>query len=71
MPVAKQKRSVATQPVPYAAPAPPPPPQAAPFLRGPAVPVVAPIGVWGASAAGRVYWRGALVVQMRTLGGSR
>jgi len=36
-----------------------------------AVPVVAPVGVWGASAAFPVYWRGALVVQMQTLGGSR
>jgi len=71
VPAAKRDQSAATQPVPYAAPAPPPPPQAAPSLRGPAVPVVAPVGVLGASAAGPVHWRGPLVIQMQTLNGKR
>jgi len=71
VPAAQRKQSSATQPVPYAAPAPPLSPQAAPSLLGPAVPVVTPVGVWRASAAGPVYRQGPLVVQMLTLGGGR
>jgi len=67
VPATTLEQPVVTQPVPSPAPAPCPALQAAPAVRGPAVPVVAPVGGGAASAVVPAHWRGPLVVQVQDL----
>ena len=65
VPATTLEQPVVTQPVPSPAPAPRPALQAAPALRGPSVPVVAPVGGGAASAVVPAHWRGPLVMQVQ------
>jgi len=67
VPATALEQPVVTQPVPAPAPAPRTALQAAPALRGPSVPVVAPFGGGAASAVVPALWRGPLVMQVQDL----
>jgi len=67
VPATTLEQPVVTQPVPSPEPAPRPALQAAPALRGPSVPVVAPVGGGAASAVVPAHWRGQLVMQVQDL----
>jgi len=67
VPATTLEQPVVTRPVPSRAPAPRPALQAAPALRGPSVPVVAPVAGGAASAVVPAHWRGPLVMQVQDL----
>jgi len=67
VPATTLEQPFVTQPVPSTAPAPRPALQAAPALRGPSVPVVAPVVGGAASAVLPAHWRGPLVMQVQDL----
>jgi len=67
VPATTLEQPVVTQPVPSPEPAPRPALQAAPALRGPSVPVVAPVGGGAASTVVPAHWRGPLVMQVQDL----
>jgi len=67
VPATTLEQPVVTQPVPSPAAAPRPALQAAPALRGPSVPVVAPFGGGAASAVVPAHWWGPLVMQVQDL----